>query len=175
MDGDVEGFYSLYCTTTRALNSPSTLALRFFETLARVYGMNTCLVAAYAHGEMIAARLHLIDSLRSRIHYLYGGSSQEGKRRLAGTLLHKHSLAWAERHAYRAYDMGSTLADNRNSLYRYKINWGAEADIVPHWVKIRRPILFTTLKLLKPCIQNLRGFQDKLVQSPRRGINTDKG
>jgi hypothetical protein len=149
-EADLESFYALYLATMQEIRASLIFSLDFLQNFAGAFQEDAPLMAAYRNGEMVAARVHLADPRRGRLHFLYSAASAEGKRVLAGSLLHQFCLDWATQRGFHYYDMGSTRADNRDSLYRHKVSWGAEAQLAPQWVKIRRPLLFGVLKLLAP-------------------------
>jgi len=148
-DADMNSFYDLYRSTMEKLEVASIKEFSFFKDLSRIFRDESSLMTAHADGKMVAARLHLKDPYRSRIHYLFSANSLEGKHCLAGSKLHKHSLQWALSEGYRIYDMGSTLADVRDALYKYKVKWGARVQVAPQWVRIKHPFIFKSLKFAK--------------------------
>ena len=154
-DADMNSFYNLYRSTMEKLKVASIKEYSFFKDLASIFREESSLMGAYADGKMVAARLHLKDRHRLRIHYLFSASSPDGKRYLAGSILHKNSLRLAFKEGYQIYDMGSTLADVRDALYKYKTKWGARIETAPQWVKIKRPVIFKSLKFAKSLIKRL--------------------
>ena len=154
-DSDLVTFYKLYIETMNSIEATSSMELNYFRDIAELYGNDARLTAAYSEGKMIAARLHLIDRTRLRILFTHSVSSMEGKKKLAGSALHRFSIRWGVDHGFLIYDMGSTLADHGDGLFKYKVNWGAKPCFAPCWIKIRKPALFRTLSLIRKVVKRL--------------------
>lgn len=91
------------------------------------------IVAAVDDGNPVGKHLYLLDEERSTVHHFFPGVRREYFDYHSSELIHKHTIKWGIRNGYQSFDFGSTTADFRDGLFKYKEGFGTRAVPTLSW------------------------------------------
>lgn len=107
----------------------TTFPASLFIELASMTDRLLIATATIANGEPAGKHLYLLDEEQSTVHHFFPGVRKEYFDYHSSELIHKHMIQWGIRNNYHSFDFGSTAADFRDGLFKYKEEFGA--TVVP--------------------------------------------
>lgn len=112
----------------------------FFRSLADYLGDDILVFTATVDDTVIGKHLCLVDEMQESIHYFFNGMDEQYFEYSPSPLLHDYAIRWAIDNGYGTYDFGSTNANYRNGVFRFKSKFGADIEPVYAWEKGYAPV-----------------------------------
>ncbi len=145
--------------TTESLNS---FYQGYVETMQRVGGMtypikllhklheylpdSLKLTMATLNGETIGQHLHFLDNEQKTVTTWIINLKKEYMKNSPSTFIYDYMIRWAINHDYDTFDMGYSLADYHDGLFKYKQDFGTIRQPLLQYEKSYSPIPLSLIK-----------------------------
>ena len=87
------------------------------------------------NNEHIGSHLYLINKEQNMLIAWLLAIKEQHHQYYPSTLMHDHMIQWAIQHKFDSYDLGYTIADFQDGLFKYKQEFGATASPLLLWEK----------------------------------------